>query len=990
MQLPALYRPLHQLCFFRLDAQFYLTPLTAEPSDPLHLPDATQSLLSQLSENDRRQLEQVCATGAATRLALTIKERRWICHLAPVDNHHWLLSADMAAHQQCDQLGLTEWQLAQQWQDPQRPGFSMPELMDSLLDEQHADRVILWRHYHDDEVLRPLYSQGMTFNFQPVKAERHYLRTLQQRGALSYSHCAEQPLLSAFNYLATDGIVHRLDVPLLLERRLIGVLSLEYARPRAAVTPSDMQFVASLAAQLAELISQPVKPELSSTLDQQLAELAPILLRHTGQDFFNQLMLQLSRMFQADIAMVGLISASQEKVRVVSCAINGELQPPFSSTLAGTPCQENANQTQNVVIYHQNVTAIFPHAPLLKKHNIQAYVGLSVKDSDHNTVGKLALFFKQALPASSQLQSVLEQLEYRVAAELLRRRDQETLMVAAVAFDAQQGQFITDSELHIQRANQAFIKLSGYLCNNLLGRSALSLRTDTPFHAGIDTITHSLEQHQTWYGEQQLTRADGQTVPVALRMSQVKDKLGVVHYVCDVEDLSEQKLTQQRIETMAYFDKLTGLHNRHYMVDHISHTIAQAEEESSRGALLLLDLDGFKSINDSLGYRIGDSLLIQVAERLRQFSARIDGVSLARIGSDEFVLLCPRLGHGYTQAKTRAEQLAHSLGEQFLLPFQFESLRLHVSTSIGISLFPVAGLGLEEYLRQADTANHIAKQVAPGSHVFFSQEMADEIQERLALANALQQALINNELELYFQPQQRVVDNQLSGVEVLLRWLPEGRLPIPPSVFIPIAEETSLICDIGSWVLQQACVRFDAWQALANRPERLSVNISARHFNSPDFISQLSLLMHQYPSCRHHLTLEVTEGVFLENLPESRSRMARIKSLGVNISIDDFGTGYSSFAYLRELPVDELKLDRAFIQYVAERPQDKAIITCLLELARTLNMVVVAEGVETPAQLAALAELNCDTYQGYLRARPMSEDNLITWLKQNEKQSEKQ
>ena len=985
MQLPALYRPLHQLCFFRLDSQFYLTPLTALPSDELRLPDANQSLLSQLPEDDRRRLEDACATGAATSLPLTIKGRRWICHLAPVENHHWLLSADMAAHQQCDQLGVTEWQLAQQWQT--RHGvahggaISMPQLVDTLLAEQHADRVIIWRHYSDEEVLRPLYSQGLAFNLLPVKAERRYLRTLQQRGALSYSHCAEQPLLSAFNYLAMDGIVHRLDVPLLLERKLIGVLSLEYARPRAGVTASDMQFVATIAAQLAELISQPVTAESLHTPDLHWAELTPILLRHTGQDFFNQLMLKLAHLFQADIALVGLISPPHEKVRVVSCAINGELQPFFSFALADTPCQASMDCAQKINVYHQDVATLFPHSRLLQEHHIQAYVGLSVKDHEHNTLGNIALLFKQPLTTSSPLQTMLEQLEHRVCAELMRRRDQEALTVAAVAFDAQQGQFITDQDLHIQRANQAFLQLSGYFCERLLGQSALTLRVDTPFHASLEAIKHGLSQHKNWQGEQQLQRADGQTVPVNLRISQVQDKLGITHYVCGVEDLTSQKSAQQRIEQMAYFDKLTGLHNRHYMVDHINYTIAQAEADHSRGALLLLDLDGFKSINDSLGYRVGDGLLVQVAERLSLFTKQIEDASLARIGSDEFVLLCPNLGHGFTQAKTRAEQLAHSLREQFLLPFQLDTLRLHLSASIGINLFPVAELGLEEYLRQADTANHIAKQVAPGSHVFFSQEMAEEIQERLAMANALQQALLNDELELYFQPQQRVADNQLFGVEVLLRWFPEGKPPISPNIFIPIAEETSLICDIGSWVLQQACVRFDAWQALANPPARLSVNISARHFHGPDFISQLSLLMHQYPSCRHRLTLEVTEGVFLENLAESRSRMAHIKSLGVNISIDDFGTGYSSFAYLRELPVDELKLDRAFIQYVAERPQDKAIITCLLDLARTLNMDVVAEGVETEQQLAVLAELNCGIYQGYLRASPMSEDDLIRWLK---------
>ncbi|ART79531.1 sensor domain-containing phosphodiesterase [Oceanisphaera avium] len=985
MQLPALYRPAHQLCFFRLDSQFYLTPLTAVPSDEFVLPDANQSLLSQLSQDDRSQLEQVCALGAATSLALTIAGRRWTCHLAPVENNQWLLSANMLSHQQSDKLGLTEWQLAQQWQSrhTEPAGVSMPQLVDTLLTEQDADRVILWRHYPDEEILRPLYSQGIAFNLLPVKAERRYLRTLQQRGGLSYSHCGEQPLLSAFSYLSPDGIVHRLDVPLLFDKKLIGVLSLEYTRAREAVSGADMQFVATIAAQLAQLISQPAA-EVELSTDSSLAALTPVLLRHTGQDFFNQLMQELSRLFQADMVLVGLIAPPYEKVRVVSCVLEGELQPPFSFNLADTPCYESMINAPHISIYHQDVANTFPNANILKQHQIQAYVGLTVTDYEQKPLGNMALLFKRPLRTASQIQSILTQLEHRVSAELLRRKDQEALMLSAVAFDTQQGVFITDSDLLIQRANQAFLLISGYFCESLLGQSALNLRADSPYTANVDGIEHSLTQHQTWQGEQLLLRADGQTVPVNLRMSQVRDRLGVTHYVGVIEDLTQQKSSQERIQQMAYFDKLTGLHNRHYMVDHISHTIADAQTNGLRGALLLLDLDGFKSINDSLGYRIGDSILVQVAERLAAFAEQLDNATLARIGSDEFVLLCPNIGYSFTQTKTRIEQLAYRLREQFLLPFQIESLRLHISASVGISLFPVAELGLEEYLRQADTANHIAKQVAPGSHIFFSQEMADEIQERLALANELQLALHNNELELYFQPQQRVQDNVLAGVEVLLRWHPKGRAPIPPNVFIPIAEETSLICDIGSWVLQNACERFSAWQHLPGRPQHFSVNISARHFHSPDFISQLSLLMHQYPSCRDCLTLEVTEGVFLENLAESRSRMAHIKSLGIHISIDDFGTGYSSFAYLRELPVDELKLDRAFIQYVAERPQDKAIIRSLLELAHTLNMEVVAEGVETAQQLATLAELSCFMYQGYYRARPMPEQELLDWLAQSQ------
>ena len=979
MQLPALKRPQHYLCFFRLDPQFCLVPLTALPADDIRLPDPDRSLLCQLDDNDRRQLERLCAAEQAASIGLTIAGRRWQCHLAPAENSHWLLSAEMDKVQQDDKLGLMEWQLKQRWeQEPSSLAAQMPMLMDTLISRQEADRVILWRHYPAEEVLRPLYSQGLPFSLQPVKAERRYLRTLQQRGGLSYSHCAEQPLLSAFGYLSADGIQHRLDVPLLADKTVVGLLSLEYRRQRSPVTAADMQFVSVIAARLAGLITAPAMPAPVSDID--IGQLTPVLAHHTGQDFFNQLMQQLATMCGADIALVGLQHTRKDKVRVLSCYMDHQLQPPFSYHLTGAPCQFSLRQTENICVYHNHTAERFPDDKMLQDKDIQAYIGLSIQDQHHQPLGIVALLFKQPLTQSAALQSLLEQLENRLRDELLRRRDKEALMVAAAAFDTQEGLLITDSQMQIQRANQAFADLSGHESEQLTGRSALSLRAEDPHCTTVESIVHAMEQQHRWQGEQRLLRADGRELPVNVRLSQVRDGLGILHYVCCVEDLSGQKADKQRIEQMAYFDELTGLHNRRFMVEHIAHTVALAEHESTRGALLLLDLDDFKNINDSLGYATGDDLLVQVAERLRGFAGQIEGASLARISSDEFVLLCPELSHGYTCAKTRAEQLALSLREQFLLPFQLGSLRLHLSASIGISLFPVASMGLEEYLRQADTANHIAKRVAPGSHVFFSQEMADEVQERMRISNALQQALTNHELELYFQPQQQVNDNRPLGVEVLLRWHPPGKKPIPPGHFIPIAEETSLICDIGDWVLQQTCNSIQRWQAEGHRPGRVSVNISARHFHSANFVARLALLLQQYPAGQNRLTLEVTEGVILDNLQESRTRMAQIKALGVNLSIDDFGTGYSSFAYLRELPVDELKLDRAFIQYIDKRPQDRAIITCLLDLARTLQLSVVAEGVETEPQLATLRELHCPAYQGYLRARPMPEAKLLHWL----------
>ncbi|MGR7921969.1 sensor domain-containing phosphodiesterase [Zobellella denitrificans] len=980
MQLPAFHRTRHQLCFFRLDPQFCLYPLTPLPPADIPLPDPQRSLLSQLGDLERRQLEQLCAAGHAASIGLTIGGRRWQCHLAPTEPNGWLLSADMGQFQHQDALGLMEWQLQQSWHQPAPLSARLPALMDTLLNQLQADRIILWRHYPEEELLRPLYSQGLPFLLNPVRAERRYLRTLQQRGGLSYSHCAQQPLLGAFDYLAKDGIQHRLDVPLPANSKVAGLVSLEYARPRAPLAASDLQFAAALAGRLAELVAAPAETVPADGTATDISSLIPLLCRHTGQDFFNQLMLQLAELCGADLALVGLQHRRQDKVRVLSCYEGGQLQPPFSYPLAGTPCTFSHDTDSRICIYPRDVAELFPQDSLLREKGLQAYIGLSLKDEEHKPVGLVVLLFKRPLAAGAAIQTLLEQLEPRVRAELLRRRDQEALMVAAAAFETQEGLFITDNRLRLQQANRAFAEMSGYGRDELVGCSALEFRAEDPHTATVDAIVQAMEQRHQWQGEQRLRRADGRELAVNIHITEVRDGLGMVHYVCCVEDISGQKADKQRIEQMAYFDELTGLHNRRFMVEHIAHTVALAEHEASRGALLLLDLDDFKNINDSLGYALGDALLVQVAERLGLFAEQIEGASLARIASDEFVLLCPNLGHGYSAAKTRAEQLANALREQFLLPFQLDQLRLHLSASLGISLFPVAGLGLEEYMRQADTANHMAKRIAPGSHVFFSQEMADEVQERLGLSNALQQALKDQALELHFQPQLGVDDDRQLGLEALLRWHPPGGSPIPPAHFIPVAEETSLICDIGDWVLQQACARIQAWQAAGLQPGRVSVNISARHFHGPDFVTRLSALLQQYPAGRNRLTLEVTEGVILENLQESRARMSQIKALGVGLSIDDFGTGYSSFAYLRELPVDEIKLDRSFIQHIDKRPQDKAIIACLLELAAILKLTVVAEGVETEQQLASLAELGCPAYQGYLRARPMPEPQLMAWL----------
>ncbi|MDV2857464.1 putative bifunctional diguanylate cyclase/phosphodiesterase [Oceanimonas sp. CAM02] len=982
MPLPALPQAQHDSCFFRLDARCQLYPLSPLPAG-LRWHSAA-SLAEQLNQQDARRLQHILTQRQASRLTLTVSGQRWLCHLAPVDTEHWLLSVSMTQAEQADRLGVLEWQLQHQWRTTQDGAIEqLPELLELLTGELQPDRIILWRHYEAEELLRPLYSQGLPFALQPVRADRRYWRTLHQRGGLSFSNCAEQPLLGAFDYLATDGIRHRLDVPLPFQSGPGGLLSLEFTQPHAGIPAATMQFVAALAGRIAAVLEQSLAlPASAACADDIMTRLMPLLCQYTGQDFFNQLMLQLASLTGAGMVLAGLQHPAAERVHAIACYRQKQLQPAFHYKLEGTPCAFSRRGGDDICIYTKDVAQRFPEDKMLAELGLEAYAGLSVSDQHTQPLGILVLLFEQPLQDQDWLNALLTRLKPRITAEFRHRRDQENLMVAAAAFETREGIFIASANMLVQQANQAFGRMCGTEPESLVGTPVLSLRHNTPGMTDTSIIMETLRSQGWWQGEQCLARTDGHSLPVILRICQMQDGLGITHYVCHIDDISEQKANRDRIEKMAYFDELTGLHNRRFMVEHISHTVALAEHESSRGALLLLDIDDFKNINDSLGYLIGDQLLLRVAERLQGFSEKYDDVSLARMASDEFVLLLPRLGHGFSATKTRAEQLANALQELFAIPFELNGLRLHVSISAGISLFPATGVGLEEYLRQADTATHMAKRIAKGSHVFFSPEMAEEVQERLRLTNDLQQALVNNELVLHFQPQVQLTDQAVVGAEALLRWQPPGKPLVPPGHFIPVAEETSLICDIGNWVLQQACERLQHWHERKQGPEHLSVNISARHFHSPDFVARLEGLLQQYPACRNRLTLEVTEGVILESLSESRTRMIRLKQLGLNLSIDDFGTGYSSFAYLKELPVDELKLDRSFIRNVDSSQRDRAIITCILELARELDMTVVAEGVETESQHNQLLAMNCPSCQGFLLACPMEEADMMHWLAQ--------
>ncbi|PTT53892.1 putative bifunctional diguanylate cyclase/phosphodiesterase, partial [Aeromonas sp. HMWF014] len=557
----------------------------------------------------------------------------------------------------------------------------------------------------------------------------------------------------------------------------------------------------------------------------------------------------------------------------------------------------------------------------------------------------------------------------RAAIELQRLAADDALRLAEVAFNTHDGLLVMDHQGIILKVNRSFGRITGFSDDAMIGQHIIKLR---PTYYGDhlkEDVRRAVDEQEFWMGEERCLHQDGHLFPVRLMVSGVKDEHGELsHYVCSFYDITQEKDAARHIEQLAYYDDLCGLYNRRSLNDIMQRTLQAPSGQW--GALLLVDLDNFKSINDSLGHACGDLLLQAVVERLKGLPQ--DNLVLARISGDEFALLFTALGQGYVTAKILAEHFARELMGLFRTPFDIEDHKLHCSASVGISLFSNEDQDHLVLMQQADTATHMAKRSGQSNYVFFSEAMAQKEKSKLALNNQLRDALRNHELQLYYQPQYRVDNGSLSGIEALLRWQRSDGTMVPPGDFIPIAEETSLIQDIGYWVMKTACAQYSFWLNRGFAIPHLSVNVSARQFHTAGFVQQVEYILRDTGVPPSRLLLEVTESVVLENRLESIARMRQLKELGLLLSIDDFGTGYSSLAYLRDLPADEVKLDRSFIQTLVHSEQDKAIVKAILDLAKVFRFTVTAEGVEDEAQLAILKALGCQHYQGFLTSKPLT------------------
>ncbi len=476
-------------------------------------------------------------------------------------------------------------------------------------------------------------------------------------------------------------------------------------------------------------------------------------------------------------------------------------------------------------------------------------------------------------------------------------------------------------------------------------------------------------------------RKDGTEFPVEIRLSALEQESGHWLIIALSRDISERKQAEWQIEHQAHYDALTDLPNRRLLLERLEQELTRAHHRKRLGALLYVDLDHFKMINDSLGHKVGDALVQHVAQCLRNIC--YEGDTVARLGGDEFAILLTELGASSDQeaALKEIQRMLEATQAALASPCRIDQHQLHITASIGITLFPDNGESADDILRQADIAMSRAKEQGRNNFQFYMPSMQQAVTERHTLEKDLRQALQEGQLELFFQPQISR-ENKLIGAECLLRWQHPEQGMVSPARFIPVAEDSGLILDVGHWVLQRACTQLKHWQSDPHGPalKRLAVNISPKQFYQADFVAQVRDILIQTGADPSTLELELTEGMLISNIEDAIDKMQALQRIGVHFSIDDFGTGYSSLSYLKRLPVDKLKIDQSFVHDITQDSNDAAIVDTIIAMARHLGLEVIAEGVESALQLEFLRERNCDTYQGFYFSRPLPLDEFMRFV----------
>ncbi|HEY0563420.1 MAG TPA: EAL domain-containing protein, partial [Methylophilus sp.] len=616
-----------------------------------------------------------------------------------------------------------------------------------------------------------------------------------------------------------------------------------------------------------------------------------------------------------------------------------------------------------------NLAATFPEFPLIHAGLVNAYIGHRLCNSKNEIIGFIFLLFKQHLENSDFIISTLKIFAARAAAELERQAADERIREQASLLDkAQDAILVIGFDHQILFWNKSAERLYGWTAAEAMQHTVETLiYADT---RDFNLASQFVMDHDEWTGEIHQLKKDGDMITVEGRWTLVRDATGAPQSILSINtDISARKSAQEGIQQLAFYDPLTKLPNRQLLAERLKHIIAAKARHHKMSAILFIDLDNFKALNDTLGHSIGDQLLKEVALRLSNGVRKCDTV--ARLGGDEFVVLITELCELDTQAQTLAMAVATKLSSVLNETYYLSGHAHHSSPSIGVTLIGEYAQDVDALLKQADLAMYQAKAAGRNTIRFYNESMQTAINNRVALEDDIRIGLANQEFLLHYQPQ---LNNhgQVTGAEVLIRWQSPKRGMVSPLQFIGAAEDTRLIVPLGNWVLETACHTLVAWGKHAKTQcLSLSVNVSVYQFRQKDFVQEVMHTLQKTGANPHKLKLELTESLLIENVADIIDKMKALKAIGIGFSLDDFGTGYSSLSYLKLLPLDQLKIDQSFVNDVLTDTNNATIARAIINLGQNLGLQVIAEGVETAAQRAFLLENQCYHYQGYLFGKPL-------------------
>ena len=562
-----------------------------------------------------------------------------------------------------------------------------------------------------------------------------------------------------------------------------------------------------------------------------------------------------------------------------------------------------------------------------------------------------------------------------------RNTAEQDLRIAAITFESQEGIFVTDPEWRILRLNQAYTRITGFTSEDLIGLPLQRFINEQQDEQFFSNISHALKQHQFWQGELWSERKNGEVFPQMITLTAVSEDDGnISHYIGSFTDISRYKGYEDEILNLAFYDPLTQLPNRRLLMDRLQQLIVLNQRETHHCAILFIDLDNFKILNDTHGHDAGDLLLVQAAQRLQ--SCVRDSDTVARLGGDEFVVMLHGLNVDAQIAVSQVDLIAEKIRGVLEQAFEIQEFIHHGSASIGVCLFQGGDITVKDLFKRADTAMYEAKTSGRNAVRFFDPAMQAVLVVKMMLESNLRVALQLQQFQLHYQVQVDANDC-VTGVEALLRWQHPDRGFIPPIDFIPLAEQTGLIVPIGIWVLETACAQIKAWEKNKHTAHlSIAVNVSAKQFQQTDFVNRVTEIVQSSQIDPTRLKIELTESTILDNVDLTTEKMHHLKKLGIAFSMDDFGTGYSSLAYLQKLPLNQLKIDQSFVHDISDDENDATIVRAIISLGINLGLNVIAEGVETLEQRHFLVAHHCLAFQGYLFSKPLPILDLENFLEE--------